>query len=164
MTQEISSVDRYQVLLDTNTNFLKDRPLMERNNHASLSTILRMLADEVDEAMETVDEGDKIIEDKRVAIEQELADIGIFLMTAFQVLGSDMYEAIMEKHMRNMLKYPAKLFQDIEGDYTETITHAKKSWLRQGGNEEFYNGYSKYMVDFDKRRLSDDGAKQEESI
>ena len=129
--------DRYDTLITTNRNFLEDRPLMEENNHASLSAILRLLADEVDEAIETVEHGDVIIEDKKVAIEQELADIGIFLMTVFDVLGSDMYSCIMEKQARNYLKYPAYLFQD--GDYNEKRALAKEEWLDSGGTQSFYN-------------------------
>lgn len=151
MTETVIT-DRYQTLLDANRNFLEDRPVMKEHNHSSLITVLRLLANEVDEAIETVESGDAIIEDKHVAIEQELADIGHFLFTAFEVLGSDFFKAMMEKHMRNMLKYPAYLFQD--GDYQEKITRAKQEWSNSDGNHEFYNGYSRHMIDFDARELA----------
>lgn len=144
-------MDRYQMLLDTGRNFMADRPVMKEQNYGSLAGLLRLLANEVDEAMETVENGDAIIEDKFVAIEQELADIGLFLLTAFDILGSDPFEAMMEKHMRNMLKYPAHLFQD--GDYEERMKSAKRVWSESNGNHEFYNGHSKYMIDFDGREL-----------
>src|SRR5690606_2998209 len=113
-----------QTLLETSRNFMADRPVMKEQNYGSLAGLLRLLANEVEEAMETVENGDAIIEDKHVAIEQELADIGLFLLTAFDILGSDPFEAMMEKHMRNMLKYPAHLFK--EGSYDEQMSTAKR--------------------------------------
>lgn len=144
-------LDRYRTLLETSKNFMADRPVMREQNYGSLAGLLRLLANEVEEAMETVENGDAIIEDKHVAIEQELADIGLFLLTAFDILGSDPFEAMMEKHMRNMLKYPAYLFRD--GSYDEQMSIAKRRWLETGGNHQFYNGHSKYMIDFDGREL-----------
>ena len=148
-SDESQGIDRYHVMVDTNRNFLLDRPLIKDFNHASLSIVLRMLATEVEEAIETVERGDAIIEDKSVAIEQELADIGIFIMTAFDILGSDMYSAIMEKQARNYLKYPAYLFQ--EGDYQTQRPIAKTQWQESGGTDLFYNGDAQHIIDFDAR-------------
>jgi NTP pyrophosphatase (non-canonical NTP hydrolase) len=129
---------------------MKDRPIMKEANHSSLPALLGLLSDEVKEAIETIESGDAIIEDKYVAIEQELADIGLFLLTAFDILGSDPFKAMMEKHARNMLKYPANLFQD--GDFQSSLASAKKMWRDSGGNHDFYNGHSVHMIDFDADR------------
>jgi len=156
MTQ--NSLDRYRVLKETGVNFLTDRPLMREHNHGSLLTVLKLLAGEVGEAIESVEDGDGIIEDNHVAIEQELADIGILLFTCFEVLGSDPYYAMMEKHMRNMLKYPAVMFSDVDEDYDDVIQKAKSNWSIGNGNHGFYNGHSKYMIDFDKRSFDVQGS------
>ena len=150
-------LDRYQTLLDTSCNFLEDRPLMKEHNHASLAIILRMLADEVEEAIETAELGDEDFEVHDKAVEQELADIGIFLMTAFEIVGSDMFGAMMEKYARNMLKYPAYLFQDTEDDYSDKAIEAKMLWAEGGGKDMFYNGNAKQFIRSDEKIIYEQG-------
>ena len=146
MTQETE--DRLQQLRAINQGWLDERPLMREHNLADLPTIIGFLRDEAQEALDSVQHGDPVIQDKVKAVEQELADIGWFLFTAFEVLesqgGQPMFEAMMEKMQRNILKYPAQLFQTLEDNYHDRAREAKEMWRERNGTHWFYNegGYA----------------------
>lgn len=140
------SIDRMQMLIDTREDWLKDRPVMSEHN-LDLGQILKLLQDEVCEALETTINGDASFDDQNKAVEQELSDIGWFLLTAYRVLemrmgkptGTMLYDSMMEKHARNVIKYPAYLF-DGSLTYEEASELAKWDWKETKGNHDFYNG------------------------
>lgn len=140
------SIDRMQTLIKTREDWLNDRPVMAENN-LDLKQILHLLQDEVCEAMETTLNGDGNFDDQNKAIEQELSDIAWFLLTAYRVLemrmgtqpGVLLYDSMMEKHARNVAKYPAYLF-DGSLSYPDAMELSRLDWRETGGNHDFYNG------------------------
>lgn len=146
--------DRVAVLVEARDSWLEDRPVMKEHN-LDLRSVLELLKNEVGESIEAVEHGDRNIEDPLKAIEQELADIGWFLLTAYKVLeeeinkkleaegvppvkGEDLlFRSMMEKHARNISKYPAYKF-DGRMSYKEATIECKKEWEEMGGNKQFY--------------------------
>jgi len=57
-------------------------------------------------------------ENKRQRIEDELADISIYLIRLFQKTGIDMEQAIVSKLRKNAEKYPASLARGKSEKYT----------------------------------------------
>lgn len=129
-------VDRYQTLLDTRDNFHKDRPVMEQNN-SDLMTLLGMLGQELSETCEAASTFITTpSETSKKELSTELADMGHFLLAIFLLIGSDMFEEMMEKTAFNMLRYSAAQFQT--GNYQDIrpgIKRAEKQWHMK---ETFY--------------------------
>ena len=111
-------------------NFLDDRPVMRENNQ-DINLLLSMLVQEVAEIFE---EPHGMSPEKYM--EQELADVAIFAISALDLLTGDAHLAIREKQARNTLKYPAVLFQS--GDYEAAKAKSKEQWTAED-NEDFYH-------------------------
>ncbi len=95
-------------------NFVHERGWEQFHSPKNLSM---SLAIEVAELMEhfqwtnTVDEAVKVLKDKakRSEIEDEVADIAIYLIDFCNLYGVDLERAILRKMKKNAKKYPAKL-------------------------------------------------------
>lgn len=113
--------DKYNILQTLSRDFLSARPSMQANN--TPLRVINLLADEVVEAKEAIDTLDfyqtnatdhdpQTLSRLRKEAARELADIGIFLTTAFQALGLDMFEEMQEKIAFNNLRYRADFFTE----------------------------------------------------
>lgn len=107
-------------------DFQRDRPIMQKAD--SPKHVIKLARVEMDEAEAEIGKPDRLA--------TELADVMIYMMTLANVYELDLGEAIAEKVGRNILKFPAKNFQ--EGDYTQKVIQSKRAWLESGGDEEFY--------------------------
>jgi hypothetical protein len=94
------------------------RPLMQLNRDNSW--MIQALRDELTE-LEEVIEGEDIH-----AIESEMADVIIFMLSLASNKGIDLMQATREKIASNFLRYPAVEFQ--EGDYQEQRQKCKAAW------------------------------------
>ena len=116
-------MDKLEHLQLLNKTFLEGRPTMLANN-SDIKVVLQLLLGEVHEAIES-DENE---------LPSELADVMLFLLTAFQVLGEDPFEHTREKSAYNHLRYEHVLFQS--GDFNE---NRKKIKAKEGEYKaEFY--------------------------
>ena len=102
--------------------FVKERDWEQYHSPKNLSI---SLAIEVAELMEkfqwlTTEESKTLHLDKekRQEIEDELADIGVFLLNLCNVLDVDLSTAIKRKLAKNNKKYPAKLVKGKAHKYT----------------------------------------------
>jgi NTP pyrophosphatase (non-canonical NTP hydrolase) len=110
--------DKYQRMLQMQENWLKDRPSMQANNTATALGFLLM-----HEAVELTEELANGCDPEK--LQSEAADVGIFLIAFFQVLGVDMYEAIAQKTAFNHARYNAVDFQK-PGSYMEARRKGKQ--------------------------------------
>jgi len=97
-------MDKLEHLQLLNRTFLADRFTMAQNN-ADIAVVLTLLKAEVQEAIESTEEH----------LPSELADIMLYLLTAFQVIGADPFEETREKSAFNHLRYEHTLFD--AGDF-----------------------------------------------
>lgn len=107
--------------------FTNDRPILTK--HDTPETVSRLLVGEVNEFLESVENGDKWI-DKAL----ELADIGFYVLVLANYFDVDIQKAIEAKLAINELRFPSHLFQ--EGDFGE-IYQARKVWLGERQSIEF---------------------------
>lgn len=120
-------MDKLEHLVLLNRLFCEDRPTIASNN-ADVGRVLLLLLNEVQEAL--ADKDDPIL------LARELADIGFFLLTAFDIIGSDMFEEMREKGARNILKRPAHLYK-VEKSYEEIDLYVRQNWTKED-EREFY--------------------------
>lgn len=116
-------MDKLEHLQLLNDNFLADRPTMSENN-SDIKVVLQLLMGEVQEAIES-DEKE---------LPHELADIMLFLLTAFRIVGADPFEEVREKVAFNTLRYEHIVFQS--GDFHEARKKCKANEHKL--KEEFY--------------------------
>lgn len=119
-------MDKLEHLQLLNRNFAADRPAVAKDNN-DISRILLLLLDEVQEAIDDKDDP--------VLLARELADIGFFLMTAFDIINSDMFEEMIEKSAFNVYRYETTLF-DGSLPYGEARVIIKKK--KEQNYHEFY--------------------------
>lgn len=122
--------DKLETIVFTQKNFYEDRPVMKAHNSDPIE-LANLLMAEVRELAEAIEEGD--VDN----IPRELADVFIFTLSMASMFEVDIYAEVMEKIMRNYLKYPARNFQ--EGTYEEARATSKQQWLESKGEEEFYS-------------------------
>lgn len=144
-------IDRYQTIIDTQRDWLLDRPIMARENQCSYRALLQFLADEVEEAIIEADEVDKQIElcggalpytiDRFV---KELDDIFLFTLQGYTMAGVDFYTSVMDKMAQNHLKHEAALYDtsgariNANASYGERRKIAREVWNRDNGYENYY--------------------------
>lgn len=112
-----------------------DRPSMDEAN--DVETLKRLLCAEVEELCE-----------QGADLREELADVYLFTVGLFRQLaiqaGQDteeyMVQAIMEKTAVNILRYPAKSFQNGQ-PYEETMNQRREITLRDNIKSSFYQDY-----------------------
>jgi NTP pyrophosphatase (non-canonical NTP hydrolase) len=120
MSEKITS------LSEIHKRFIQDRPIMA-DNDSSLINVAHALVGEVLELLETNDRKQQLT---------EAADIYIYCLTIFELLGGDIETEVREKLARNALKHSAHFYQ--EGDYTIQSRKAKNAWREEKGEDWFY--------------------------
>lgn len=103
--------------------FVKERDWEQFHSPKNLSMSISIEAAELMEHFQwtnTVEEAVKVLQDKRkrVEIEDELADISIYLIDFCNLYGVDIEQAILNKLKKNAKKYPAKLVRSRMDKYT----------------------------------------------
>jgi len=123
-------MDKLDRLQQINKNFQVDRPTMHSRD-SEMEILAISILGETMELLEAIKEGS----DKDVAT--ELADVGLYVLTAFNVMGMNAYDEMREKVARNIVKYPAKYFTNGL-TYDEGAKRAKTEWIDIKGEDEFY--------------------------
>ncbi|NVO00570.1 MAG: nucleotide pyrophosphohydrolase [Geobacteraceae bacterium] len=115
---EISSIE---VLRDRLRVFAKERDWDQFHTPKNLSMALIAEAAELVEHFQWVDGAKShLLEDKvRPGVEEEIADIFIYLVRISDKLGIDLYEAAERKIAINARKYPADKVRGSARKYTE---------------------------------------------
>ena len=103
--------------------FVKERDWEQFHSPKNLSMSLSIEAAELMEHFQwsnTVEDAIKILNDKykRPEIEDELADITIYLIDFCNLYGVDIERAVLAKLKKNAKKYPAKLVKGKMEKYT----------------------------------------------
>ena len=121
ITEYVGSIYSLESLRDRLREFAKERDWDQYHTPKNLSMALIAEAAELVEHFQWV-EGDKshLLEDKtRTSVEEELADILIYLVRISDKLGIDLYQAVERKLEINEKKYPAELVRGSAKKYTE---------------------------------------------
>jgi dCTP diphosphatase len=114
-------IESLESLRDRLRNFAKERDWDQYHTPKNLSMALIAEAAELIEHFQWV-EGDQshLLEEKtRQAVEEELADILIYLVRISDKLGIDLYAAVERKLEINKRKYPADKVRGSAKKYTE---------------------------------------------
>jgi ubiquinone/menaquinone biosynthesis C-methylase UbiE/NTP pyrophosphatase (non-canonical NTP hydrolase) len=101
--------------------FCEEREWRQFHNPKDLATALSIEASELQELFlwKTRDEIASVVQSKRSSIEQEIADIAIYLLDLVDVLGIDLPTAIHQKLALNRAKYPIALARGSSLKYDE---------------------------------------------
>lgn len=121
----------FDAVINRQHEFMEDRPTLSSADADPLS-VIKLLEAEIEEFKDAYNRELPMEE-----IAHEAADIAIFTITLFKVMGLDMTDEVERKIARNEEKYPARLFQS--GDFSEATATAKKRWIKQGGDERFFS-------------------------
>jgi NTP pyrophosphatase (non-canonical NTP hydrolase) len=114
-------IESLESLRDRLRDFASERDWDQYHTPKNLSMALIAEAAELVEHFQWVD-GDKshLLEDKtRQSVEEELADILIYLVRISDKLGVDLYDAVERKIEINGKKYPADKVRGSAKKYTE---------------------------------------------
>ena len=117
----INKIESLESLRDRLRDFAKEREWDQYHTPKNLSMALIAEAAELVEHFQWV-EGDKshLLEDKtRQSVEEELADILIYLVRISDKLEVDLYKAVERKIAINEKKYPAEKVRGSAKKYTE---------------------------------------------
>ena len=103
--------------------FVKERSWEEFHSPKNLSMSLSIEAAELMEHFQwtnTVEEAVKVLKDKRERseVEDEVADIAIYLIDFCNLYNVDLEKAIIKKMKKNVKKYPAKRVKGKSEKYT----------------------------------------------
>lgn len=103
--------------------FVKERNWEQFHSPKNLSMSLSIEAAELMEHFQwtnTVDEAVKVLKDKRKRseVEDEVADIAIYLIDFCNLYNVDLEKAIIKKMKKNVKKYPLKVVKGKSEKYT----------------------------------------------
>ena len=103
--------------------FVKERDWKQFHSPKNLSMSLSIEAAELMEHFQwtnTVEEAVKVLKDKRERseVEDEVADIAIYLIDFCNLYNVDLEKAIIKKMKKNVKKYPAKRVKGKSEKYT----------------------------------------------
>lgn len=114
-------INSIEVLRDRLREFAKERDWDQFHTPKNLSMALIAEAAELVEHFQWVDgEKSHLLEEKtRPCVEEEIADIFIYLVRISDKLGIDLYGAAERKIAINALKYPADRVRGSARKYTE---------------------------------------------
>lgn len=115
-------------------SWLKDRPTMELNN--TPVQILHLLCAEVGELCEAGGTQTNTELKQNKEFHRELADVLLFTLSLFRQLGVDPVEETMDKVAFNMLRYPAKDYQETPFEEAMAMNRERTSMIGLKG--EFY--------------------------
>jgi NTP pyrophosphatase (non-canonical NTP hydrolase) len=101
--------------------FLDEREWAQFHNPKDMAIAISIEASEVLEHFlwKSPEELDARISEKREEIEEEIADIGIYLTELANNLGIDLLAAMEKKIEKNALKYPAERVKGSSKKYNE---------------------------------------------
>jgi NTP pyrophosphatase (non-canonical NTP hydrolase) len=122
-TNSDTAIESLESLRDRLREFAKERDWDQYHTPKNLSMALIAEAAELIEHFQWVDgEKSHILEDKtRISVEEELADILIYLVRISDKLGIDLYKAVGRKININEKKYPADKVRGSAKKYTEYV-------------------------------------------
>ena len=111
-----------QQLKDKIKEFVKERDWEQYHSPKNLSMSLSVEAAELMEHFQwlTSEQSHQLKDDpiKKAELEEELADIAVYLLNLCNVLDVDLSEAIRNKMAQNSEKYPAELVKGKAHKYT----------------------------------------------
>jgi NTP pyrophosphatase (non-canonical NTP hydrolase) len=101
--------------------FRDERDCAQFHNPKDMAMALSIEAGELMEHFlrKTPDEVAARVEEKRVQIEEEVADVAIYLVELPDILGIDLFHAMQRKIEKNAAKYPAELVRGSSLKYNE---------------------------------------------
>ena len=114
-------MNRYDSVLEKIRKFRDDRDWMQFHHPKDMATGLAIEAAELMELFlwKSEQEQAELVETKREQIEEELADIGMFLLELADNLDVDLWAAIEAKIEKNAEKYPVEKSKGRNVKYTE---------------------------------------------
>ena len=100
--------------------FVKERDWEQYHSPKNLSMSLAIEAAELMEIFQWVtdEQSFKLNKKQRIELEDEMADVAVYLLGLFNVLDIDLSKAIANKMLKNDKKYPAKLVKGKMHKYT----------------------------------------------
>jgi dCTP diphosphatase len=101
--------------------FRDERDWAQFHNPKDMAMALSIEAGELMEHFlwKTPDEVAARVEEKREQIEEEVADVAIYLVELADILGIDLFEAMERKMAKNAAKYPAEKVRGSSLKYNE---------------------------------------------
>jgi len=101
--------------------FRDERDWMQFHNHKDMAAALAIEAAELQELFlwKQGDEIETVAENKREKLQDELADVAVYLLELADNLGIDLEEAITAKLAKNALKYPVHKAKGSNAKYDE---------------------------------------------
>lgn len=108
-------------LLERIKKFRDERDWKQFHNHKDMAISIVLEASELLEHFQWKDgkESDIVAEEKRQELEEELADILIYLIELSDNLNIDLSEAVIKKLRKNAEKYPVEKSSGSNRKYTE---------------------------------------------
>lgn len=102
-------------------HFRDERDWAQFHNPKDLAMALSIEASELMEHFlwKTPAELSARVEEKRAEIEDEIADVAIYLVELADLLGIDLFNAMQRKMEKNALKYPAEMVRGSSKKYSE---------------------------------------------
>lgn len=122
MTKATLSIDQLSTLRQKIDQFAQDRDWEKFHSPKNLTMALTVEAAELMEIFQWQDGSEDIAglpDKKRHAVEQEVADVLIYLLRFCSVTGIDPLKAAEEKLKHNAKKYPADIVKGKSDKYTE---------------------------------------------
>lgn len=113
--------DRIEEITQKIRQFRDERDWMQFHNPKDLATALSIEASELLEQFlwKSPDECQQRIAENREAIEDEVADIAVYLFEFADNLGIDLVDAMERKMVKNGEKYPVEKAKGSSAKYTE---------------------------------------------
>lgn len=112
------SIEELQELI---RQFRDERDWMQFHNHKDMAAALAIEASELQELFlwKQGEEIEAVAADKRGKLEDELADVAVYLLELADNLGVNLEEAIAAKLEKNALKYPVHKSKGSNAKYDE---------------------------------------------
>lgn len=113
--------DRISEITEKIRQFRDERDWMQFHNPKDLAAALSIEASELLEQFlwKTPSECEQRIAEKREAIEDEVADIAVYLFEFADNLGIDLVDAMERKMAKNAAKYPVEKAKGSNAKYSE---------------------------------------------
>ncbi len=112
------SIEELQELI---RQFRDERDWMQFHNHKDMAAALAIEASELQELFlwKQGEEIEAVAADKRGKLEDELADVAVYLLELADNLGMDLADAIVRKLEKNAAKYPVHKAKGSSAKYDE---------------------------------------------
>ena len=102
-------------------NFCEARDWMQFHNPKDMAAAISIEAAELQEIFLWKSQADsaQVAKDKNQQVQEEIADIGVYLFELADILGIDLIAAMEAKIQKNQQKYPADKVRGSSKKYTE---------------------------------------------